>query len=322
MTISSLLASNRPITLVDVAPRDGLQSISRVYSTDVKVKLIDLLSDTGLQKIEVTSFVRPDVVPQLADAEEVFARINRRPNVTYRGVCANRVGAERAVAAGADEVLAFITASPTYNMKNANMSIEDNMRELEEIAQVMEAARIPMIVGIGVCTFCPYEGEIPIQRVLEIAAFIRSLGIEELYVGTSVGVDGPRRVYELTSAILDSAPSMKLGLHMHNTNGMALANALAGLEAGVSVLEGAVCGIGGGIRMPQGMAPYGNVATEDLVQLLAELGMETGVDERAIVQAARRVQELLDLKQTSSYALVGGTKADVLERGRLPGLVT
>jgi hydroxymethylglutaryl-CoA lyase len=260
--MKSLLQPCGLIKLVEVSPRDGLQSLPGVYPTDVKVQLIDALSAAGLPKIEVSSFVRPDVVPQLADAEDVFSRIKRRPGTVYRGVCANRRGAERAVSAGVDELLAFITASPTYNLKNAGMSIEENVREIERIVRVVEMAGIPLVVGIGVCTFCPYEGEIPVNRLLEILGSIWSLGVLEFYVGTSVGVDGPRRIFELTSTILDRWPSMTLGLHMHNTNGMALANAVAGLQAGVTVYEGAVCGIGGGIRMPQHMAPYGNDATE------------------------------------------------------------
>jgi hydroxymethylglutaryl-CoA lyase len=305
------------VTLVEVGPRDGLQSLSRTYPTRTKIELVELLAETGIPKIEAVSFVRPDVVPQLADAEQVLAGIRRRPGTVYRGLCPNRRGAERAAAAGVDEMLGLITASEAYNRKNSNMSIEDNLVEAGRIAEVAARAGTPLVMAVGVCTFCPYEGEVPEGRVLDMLARMRTYGIEEFYLGISVGVDGPRRIHRLASLILDRWPELPLGLHLHNMNGMALANALAGLQAGVSVLEGSICGFGGGIRMPSGVPKYGNVATEDLAHMLAELDVETSVDLARLIDVAGRVRDLLRLEETSSYASAGGTKAAVLERGRL-----
>jgi hydroxymethylglutaryl-CoA lyase len=168
------------------------------------------------------------------------------------------------------------------------------------------------VAAIGVCTFCPYEGELPDERTLEIVERLRSEGIDEVYLATSVGVDAPRRVHRLFSRVRERWPELRLGLHAHNTNGMALANALAAMDAGATVLEGSILGVGGGIRMPSGMAPYGNVATEDLAQMCAEMDVETGVDVAALIAAGKRIRELLGLATTYGYATAGGTKADVL----------
>jgi hydroxymethylglutaryl-CoA lyase len=214
-------------------------------------------------------------------------------------------------------VLGLITASDTYNLKNARMSVADNLDQAAAMAAVARDAGVPIVMAIGIAMFCPYEGEIPEERVLGMIERMRSDGIEEFYVATSVGLDGPRKVSSLCSQILDRWPGMTLGIHLHNTNGMALANALAAMDAGVSVFEGSICGIGGGIRMPYGMPHYGNVSTEDLAHMFFEMGVETGVDLRRLIEAGRQTKELLGLETTFSSALQGGTKEDVLERGRV-----
>ena len=305
------------MTIVEVGPRDGLQSLASTYPTDVKVALVELLAATGLRKIEVTGMVRPDVIPQLADAEDVLRRVTRQPGVVYRALCPNRRGAERAVGAGADELLGLITASETYNRKNSNMSVDENLDQVALMAEVARQAGVHMVMAIGVCMFCPYEGELPESRVLELIERMRADGIGEFYLATSVGLDAPRKVHGLFSMIRDRWPDLPIGIHLHNTNGMALANALAAMDAGATVFEGSTAGIGGGIRMPHGMAHFGNIATEDLVQMFAESGVETGVDLPKLLEAGRRIRDLLGLEETFSAALAGGTKADVLERGRV-----
>jgi hydroxymethylglutaryl-CoA lyase len=305
------------VTIVEVGPRDGLQSLSHTYPTDVKVEMVELLAATGIPKIEVTGMVRPDVIPQLADAEEVLRRVTRRPGVVYRALCPNRLGAERAVAAGVDEILGLITASETYNRKNSNMSVAENLDQAALMAAVAREAGVHMVMAVGVCMFCPYEGELPESRILELVERMRSDGIEEFYLATSVGLDPPRKVHRAISLVKERWPELTIGLHLHNTNGMALANALAAMDAGATFFEGSICGIGGGIRMPHGMAHYGNVSTEDLVHLFVECGVETGVDLPRLLEAGHRIRELLELDQTFSYALAGGTKADVLEQGRV-----
>ena len=292
------------------------QSLERVYPVETKVAMVEMLANAGFPKIEVTGFVRPEIIPQLSDGEEVFARMKRVDGTTYRALVPNRRGAERAASAGADELLGLITASESYNLKNSNMTVDDNLDHIDQIAGIAREAGKRMVVAIGVCMFCPYEGELPESRVLEMVSRMRDSGIDEFYVATSTGLDGPEKVRRLTSQILDSWPDVTLGLHLHNTNGMALANALAAMHVGVSFFEGSICGIGGGIRMPYGMAHYGNVATEDLVNLCTELGVECGVELESALQASQGVSELLELETTFSYALQGGTKARVLEQGR------
>jgi hydroxymethylglutaryl-CoA lyase len=302
------------VTIVDVGPRDGLQSLPRTYPLETKLEMISLLAGAGLPKIEVTAFVRPDVVPQLADAEDLLAGLGRVDGCVFRALVPNRRGAERAAAAGVDEMLALVTASETYNLRNSRMRIAENLDEVAAIAALARESRTGLVVAIGVAMFCPYEGDIPEQRVLDMIDRMRSDGVEEVYVATSAGLDGPLRVAQLCSRILERWPDLRLGVHLHNTNGMALANALAAADAGVTVFEGAVCGIGGGLHMPRGLGHYGNVATEDLVQLFAELGVDTGVDFPALLAAAERSRELLGLERVFSYALQGGTKQAAREQ--------
>ena len=296
------------VTLVEVAPRDGLQSLPDSYPTDVKVELIELLAETGVPKIEVTGFVHPKVIPQLADAEEVMARVRRFPGVVYRALVPNQRGAERAVAAGVDEVLGLITASDTYNRKNANMTVEENLVQAAGMAKVARDAGVPIVMAIGIAMFCPYEGDVPETHVLGLIDRMRAEGVEEFYVATSVGLDGPRKVHTLCSQILDRWPELTLGVHLHNTNGMALANAVAAMDAGVSVFEGSICGIGGGIRMPHGIAHFGNVSTEDLAHMFLEMGVETGVDLQGLIEAGHRARDLLGLETTFSYASQGARR--------------
>jgi hydroxymethylglutaryl-CoA lyase len=305
------------VSIVEVGPRDGLQSLSTTFPTDVKVALVELLAETGLRKIEVTGMVRPDVIPQLADAEDVLRRIERRDGVVYRVLCPNRRGAERAVDAGADEIVGLITASETYNRKNSNMSVTENLAQAAQMRAVAGDAGVHMVMAIGVCTFCPYEGELPESRLLDLIERMCSDGIAEFCLATSAGVDGPRRVHRTFSLVKERWPELSVGLHLHNTNGMALANALAAVDAGATVFEGSICGIGGGIRMPHGMAHHGNVATDDLVHLFSELGVETGVDLTRLLATGREVRDLLGLETTFSHALQGGTKEVVLQQGRI-----
>jgi hydroxymethylglutaryl-CoA lyase len=304
------------VSIVEVGPRDGLQSLPTTFPTDVKVALVELLAQTGLRKIEVTAMVRPDVVPQLADAEDLLRRIERREGVVYRVLCPNRKGAERAVDAGADEIVGLITGSETYNRKNSNMSVAENLAQAAQMREVAADAGVHMVMAIGVCTFCPYEGELPERRFLDLIERMRADGISEFCLATSAGVDGPRTVHRAFSLVRERWPELPVGIHLHNTNGMALANALAAVDAGATAFEGSICGIGGGIRMPRGMAHHGNVATDDLVHLFSELGVETGVDLTRLLAAGRQARDLLGLETTFSHALLGGTREVVLQQGR------
>ena len=178
------------------------------------------------------------------------------------------------------------------------------------------AAVFPMVQAIGAAMFCPYEGDTPPERVMDIIERLWPEGVRSFYLAVSVGLDDPRAVNDLCARVKDRWPELVLGLHLHNTNGMALASALTAAEAGAEFFEGSICGIGGGIRMPYGMAPYGNVATEDLVHMFNECGVDTGLDTMTVIDAARRIKDLLELENTHSYALQGAVKQIVLDQGR------
>jgi hydroxymethylglutaryl-CoA lyase len=295
------------VEVVDVTLRDGLQSLPGVYPTQLKLEILHRLLAVGLRRIEVTSFVRPDVVPQLADAEAVVRGLPHGDGYRFRALVANRRGMDRAMASGIGEVLALVMASETYSQKNQNVSIDRSLELIEEIASTARDHGAHVVVAIGMALFCPYEGEVPGERVVRIVSSLNAAAVHEYYIATSAGLDGPRRVYDLSRRLVEEFPAMRLGLHLHNTNGMALANALAALEAGVRTFEGALCGIGGGIRLPEESGNHGNVALEDLVNMFEEMGVATGVDLAGVVSASRDVADLLGVP-LASYATTGGTK--------------
>lgn len=303
------------VEIVEVGPRDGLQHLDRQVSVEEKLRMIGLLVKAGIRTIEATAFVRPDVMPQMADASEVIRGLPRDEGVSYRALVPNLKGAERAIEAGVDELLALTTTSDTYNQLNSNMNVAQNIKVLEDIARLAEGEQVPLTVAIGLAFFCPYEGDIPADRVLKMIAGLEAVGVRKLYLATSVGMDGPREVHEMCRTVGERFPGISLGLHLHNTNGMALANALGAMDAGVSWFEGSICGIGGGIVMPPGTPDVGNVATEDLVAMFASAEVETGIDLEQLRRCALEIASLLQVEPRSSL-LRAGTKGDVLGFGR------
>jgi hydroxymethylglutaryl-CoA lyase len=303
------------VEIIEVGPRDGLQQLARPVDLADKLRMIELLVDAGYRTIEATAFVRADVIPQLADAAELMAALPRSQGVCYRTLAPNLRGAERAIAAGSDEVLGLVTATDTYNELNARMTVERNLEVLAEIAALCEQASVPLVVAIGNALFCPYDGPVPQARLMSIIDRLVDAGVVKLYLATSVGMDGPREVGERCAAVLERHPKLSLGLHLHNTNGMALAVSLAGMAAGVRWFEGSICGLGGGIVMPhEGTANIGNVPSEDLVAMFASAGVTTGIEIEAARGASIAIAELLGV--TAQSALVrGGTRADVLAQG-------
>ena len=299
------------VMIREVAPRDGLQSLGKPIATDQKIQMIDLLSETGFAAIEVTGFAHPRVIPQLADAEEVVAGITRRSGVDYRALVPNIRGAERALTAGVDTLVALMTASESYSQRNQNRSVDELIDEALKILRLGRDAGVAVDVAVGIAFFCPYEGVVPEEQVESIFARLIDGGATSLYVATTVGMANPRQVYSLCSRLLRRWPDVDLAIHLHNTNGMALANGLAAMQAGVRTFEGAVCGIGGGIAMPEELGGVGNVATEDLVHLFEECGVDTGLDVDEVTAAARSIGDLLDVRP-ASYITRGGSRAQVL----------
>lgn len=302
--------------VVEVAPRDGLQSIGKPVATDVKVRMIDRLSDVGFPVIEVTGFAHPRVIPNLADAEEVCERIKRRPGTVYRGLVPNARGAERAVRTKIDEILGLVVVSPSYLKHNQNMTVEQAVDEGIKAFRSADKAGIAYVMALGMSMWCPYEGRIPEERVLDLVGQLRNAGIRRFYLAGSLGMEEPRQVSGLFRRVYDRFPDVEVGYHVHNLSGFGTANVLAAMDAGARWLEGAICGIGGGIAMPKTLASVGNLPTEDLVALLSEMGIETGLDLAEVVAASREIAALLEI-EARSFAVQAGTRADILEWGRL-----
>ncbi len=274
----------------EVGPRDGLQSEDPVALAD-RVRLVDALSATGVRRIEVASFVRADAVPAMAGAEELMAAITRRPGVTYTALAPNRRGAERALAAGADELEAVVSASETHNRRNLGRSVDETLGEIAGIVEVAHAAGRPVEAAVATAFGCPYEGDVAPERVAELARRVLDLGADELYLGDTTGMATPRRIDEALDALEAAGiDPTAVRLHLHDTRGTGLANAYAALARGVTRFDASVGGLGG---CPYAPGASGNVATEDLVHMLEDLGVATGVDLEALIAAAHLAEEIV-----------------------------
>lgn len=267
------------VRVVEVGPRDGLQNEKTIVPTAIKVELIERLAAAGLPVVEATSFVSPRWVPQLADAAEVMAGIQRRQDVTYPVLVPNETGYERARAAGADEIAVFTAASEAFNQRNINTSIAGS---LERFAPLMERARADGVKVRGYVSTvlgCPYQGEVPLADVVRVARALHGMGCSEISLGDTIGVGTPLKARAMLRAVAAEVPMAELAVHFHDTYGQALANILACLEEGVATVDAAVAGTGG---CPYARGASGNVATEDVVYMLHGMGIQTGVDLEAL----------------------------------------
>jgi hydroxymethylglutaryl-CoA lyase len=292
------------VRLREVGPRDGLQNEPEVIATADKVALVEALGRTGLRRLEVTSFVRPDVVPQLADAAEVLRTIDVPGEVAIGVLIPNERGLERALDAGGrfEEVSVFVSASETHNQRNVNRSIEGSMGEVVRVLERAAREGLRREAVISVAFGCPYEGPVPVQRVLGLARALVAAGAQEVAFGDTTGMANPRQVRAFFEAARDALPEIELTAHFHNTRGQGLANVLAALEAGIDSFESSV-GELGGCPVPPGST--GNIATEDLVSMLHEMGVGTGVSLEALLEAARMAQETLG-RPLGSHVLTAG----------------
>jgi hydroxymethylglutaryl-CoA lyase len=298
--------------VAEVGPRDGLQSFARWIDTDTKVDIIDRLSELGLPVIEVSSFAHPKVVPHLRDAEEVFERIKHRPGTVYRALVPNARGAQRGTKVRVDEMLGLITISATYTRKNQNMTIDEAIAQNLESFAIAEAAGIPFVMALGMAFWCAYEGLIPEDDVISVVRRLHNGGVRRFYLAGSLGMEDPAHVSRLFSRLGDQFPDTAFGFHIHNLSGMATANILAALDAGVQWVEGAICGIGGGIAMPTKLGSLGNFPTEDLVTMLAEMGIETGIDPEQAVATSRDIARILGV-DPQSHRANSATRKSVME---------
>jgi hydroxymethylglutaryl-CoA lyase len=282
-------------TIVEVGPRDGLQSHDTEVPTDRKVALIERLVAAGLTEIEATSFAHPKMVPNLADGAEVMAALERRDGVRFRALVPNHKGAERAIAAGADAIVAFISASMTYSERNQNMTVEQAIAQLADVAGAAQRAGVGWIAGISMAFGSPYEPEIPPDTVFALVEQCAALGPEALYVADTVGAVPPDEVRAMCRAIRRGWPDLTLAVHLHGADARGLACAVAAVDAGAAQVETSICGLGGPVVRSPGIDPVGNLATEAVVATFAALGIETGLDPDAVAAAARDVAALLGL---------------------------
>ncbi|BCS52768.1 hydroxymethylglutaryl-CoA lyase [Geobacter sp. SVR] len=285
--------------MVEVGPRDGLQNEQAIVPTEVKVELINRLSATGLSVIESTSFVSPKWVPQMADNAQVMAGITRRPGVSYPVLVPGMQGFEAAVAAGARELAVFTAASEAFCQHNINCSIAQS---LERFAPVMEAAhqRTIKVRGYVSCVLgCPYQGEVPLETVADVSQRLLELGCYEISLGDTIGRGTPAKAQAMVKAVAARVPRRRLAVHFHDTYGQALANILAVLELGISVVDSSVAGLGG---CPYAKGATGNVASEDLLCMLNGLGIETGVDLTRLIAAGLYISSYLGRPTGSKVA--------------------
>lgn len=280
----------RNVEIVEVGPRDGLQSEPGVFPTEDKIRLIESLIDAGLRRLEVTSFVNPKKVPQMADAEAVLTGLQKRPGVHYIGLVLNRKGFERALAAGCTEVGMAVVSSDTFNRRNQGVSTDESIAAWLEIARAAREAGIRAQVTIATSFGCPFEGEIPVHRVLEVAERVAEGLPHEISFADTVGVGVPWQVSEVIQGARERLPEMRLRAHFHNTRNTGLANAYAAVQAGVHALDSSVGGIGG---CPFAPAATGNIPTEDLIYMLHRAGVETGVDLPRLLAVSEWLQQRL-----------------------------
>ena len=276
--------SPRSVRIREVGPRDGIQSEGADVSTEDKIRLLNALGRTGLKLIEAVSFVSPKAVPAMADSRTVWEQADKNPDVFYSALVPNRKGAEIAAEAGVDGVQVFLAATDSYNLKNVKKTTEESFADVEAVVAVAQESGLP-VEGTISCAFGdPYEGDVPVATVVDVAKRMHATGIGAISFGDTTGMGTPRRVRDLVPALQRELPDLTLNMHFHDTRGTGLANVIAALDLGIDYFDSSVGGMGGS---PYAKGATGNIATEDLVHMLIDMDIETGVDLDALLDAAR-----------------------------------
>ncbi|MGI5212545.1 hydroxymethylglutaryl-CoA lyase [Plantactinospora sp. CA-290183] len=291
----------RAVSIREVGPRDGLQNEDPI-PTDGKIRLLDALSATGVRRIEAVSFVHPKAIPQMADADEVWQRASRAPGVRYSALVPNSRGAQRALAAGFTEIEVVVSASDTHNRRNVNRSTAESLDDIAGLIALLHDAGASAEVIVATSFGCPYEGDVDPARVAGIVDRVVADGADRVAFGDTTGMATPRRVRELVTAVRDRQPEIPVLLHFHNTRGTALANLLTALELGVTEYDASVGGLGG---CPYAPGASGNVATEEVVHMLHDMGVETGIDLDVLLAAAALAEELVGRQLPSGVLRAG-----------------
>jgi isopropylmalate/homocitrate/citramalate synthase len=287
------------ITVVEVGPRDGLQNERAVVATADKIEFVNRLSAANLPVIEVSAFVSPKWVPQMADAADVFAGITRRPGIRYSALVPNLAGLERAMAAGVTDIAIFAASTETFSRKNINQSIDESLATYKEVSSRAHTAGLRVRGYLSTAFGCPYEGDVPPEKVADVAARLIELGVFEVAVSDTIGIAHPGQVPRVLDAILARVPVTQIALHFHDTRGTALANVLASLPFGVQTFDASAGGLGG---CPYAPGAAGNLATDDFIYMLDGLGLETGVSLVALSEATRFIASKIDHPLPSRYA--------------------
>jgi len=292
------------ISVREVGPRDGLQNEDPV-PTDAKIELINRLSATGVRRIEAVSFVRPEAIPQMADAAEVWQRISKAPSVRYSALVPNLRGAGRALDSGLTEIEAVVSASDTHNRKNVNRGTEESLDDIAVIIDQAHQRGASCQVIVSTAWGCPYEGDVPVSRVVRVAGRAVADGADSISFGDTTGMATPRRVRELVGEFRLAYPDIPLNLHFHNTRGTGLANVLTALELGVTDFDASVGGLGG---CPYAPGATGNIATEELVYMVEDMGVATGIELEAMIEAAADAERIIG-RQLPSQVLRAGPRS-------------
>ncbi len=289
------------VRIVEVGPRDGLQNETQPVPTEIKIELIDRLGAAGLPAVELTSFVSPRWVPQLADAEAVLAGVDFRPGTDYPVLVPNMKGLERALVSGVREIAVFTAASDSFNRHNINADIEESLERIAAVVAAARSADVKVRAYVSCVLGCPYEGDIAPDRVVDVSSRLLDLGCYEVSLGDTIGAGTPLLARRLVEAVAESVPLSRLAVHFHDTRGQALANILACLEVGVTTVDAAVAGLGG---CPYARGATGNVATEDLVYMLHGMGIETGVDAEGLIEASLFISDALGRRPASKLGMI------------------
>jgi hydroxymethylglutaryl-CoA lyase len=286
------------VVIYEVGPRDGLQNEARMIPTDDKVVLIDALSATGLRAIEITSFVNPRWIPQLADGAEVSRRIRRQDGIVYSALVPNRQGLDAALGAGMREIAVFMSASETHNRKNINKTIAATLTAFNDTVPPALAAGLKVRAYVSTVYGCPYEGAVDPGKAVELCRQLRALGCYQVSLGDTIGVANPRQVRDVLTRVLAEIPAADVAVHFHDTRGTALANILVAVEMGITTVDSALGGLGG---CPYAPGASGNVATEDVIYMLEGMGVRTGVDLDKLVDASRLASTLVGHEMPSKF---------------------
>ena len=298
----------KQVTLVEVGPRDGLQNEANFLPTDTKIEFINQLSLTGLQRIEVTSFVSEKSIPQLADASTVFNRINQSPQVRFSALIPNEEGIHNALQSGVREIALFTAASETFNQHNIHCSITESIARFRPVLAIAKQQNLFVRAYISCVLGCPYEGKIMPNQVINVAQQLIDLGVDEISLGDTIGIGTPKQTQILLNAIIKLMPLQQVALHFHDTYGQAIANIYAALECGITCFDSAVAGLGG---CPYALGASGNVATEDVLYLMHGLGIDTGIDLDQMIRIGNMICEKLGRENQSKVAKALGFKGKI-----------